>query len=106
MKKIIVNDGCIGCGACVGIDPEHFEFNDEGLSQVINQDNLESENLQNAMEACPVSVIYVEENEECECDECDCDDCNCDDCNCDECDCEDCECEECNCDDCNCGCDC
>ena len=35
MKKIKVNtEGCIGCGACVGLDPEHFDFNEEGLSLV------------------------------------------------------------------------
>lgn len=62
MKKIIVNtDGCIGCGACVAIDPDHFDFNDDGLSVVTNQDNLESEELLNAIESCPVAVITVEE---------------------------------------------
>ena len=40
MKKIIVNDeACIGCGACVSIDPQHFEFNDEGLSYATNNEN-------------------------------------------------------------------
>ena len=30
MKKLVLNtDLCIGCGACVGIDPEHFDFNEE-----------------------------------------------------------------------------
>ena len=38
MKKINVkNDACIGCGACVAIDSEHFAFNDEGLSHPISQ---------------------------------------------------------------------
>lgn len=31
MKKIIVDDEkCIGCGACVAIDSEHFDFNEDG----------------------------------------------------------------------------
>ena len=29
--NVIVNDSCIGCGACVAIDPDHFEFDDNGL---------------------------------------------------------------------------
>lgn len=33
MKKLEVN-GCIGCGMCIGADPEHFEFNSDGLSTV------------------------------------------------------------------------
>lgn len=95
MKKIKVNkDACIGCGACVAIDPEHFEFNDEGLSSVITQENLESEDLRNAIDSCPTSAISMTE------EECDSKECNCDD-EC-ECGCESCECTE----ESNCGCHC
>ena len=31
MKKLNVNENCIGCGMCAAIDPEHFEIVD-GLS--------------------------------------------------------------------------
>lgn len=81
MKKITVSDSCIGCGACIAIDPEHFDFNDEGLSSVISNENLETDELKNAIASCPVSAIKCE----CNCDEkCDCgDNCNCgDDCCC------------------------
>ena len=62
MKKINVDQvKCIGCGACVGIDPEHFDFDDSGLSSVINQDNTESEDLEQAVEGCPTGAITVEE---------------------------------------------
>lgn len=65
MKKLIVNtEGCIGCGACVGIDPEHFDFNEDGLSHVISEENLESTAIQDAIAACPVQVISLEETEE------------------------------------------
>lgn len=65
MKKLIVNtEGCIGCGACVGIDPEHFDFNEDGLSHVISEENLESTAIQDAIAACPVQVISLEEAKE------------------------------------------
>lgn len=107
MKKLIVKDGCIGCGACVAIDNEHFDFNEEGLSSVIKNDNLETDELKNAMASCPVGVIkLVEEADEphnCGCSEgCTCtDDCHCtEDNKCSEnCTCgSECHCEEgCNC---------
>lgn len=105
MKKINVSqERCIGCGACVAIDPEHFEFNDDGKSAPITNENLESENLVNAIESCPTSAIEMKEetenneeqtnntieqdNEVCDCDNCDCDNCeNSDD---EECECDDC----------------
>ncbi|MCR5787722.1 MAG: ferredoxin [Bacilli bacterium] len=86
MKKICVNEEqCIGCGACVAIDSEHFDFNDNGLSSVINNENQDSQNLQSAIESCPTGAISI-------CDGCDC----CSDCSNDEncsCGCEDCDCK-------------
>ena len=82
MKKLTVNeDLCIGCGACVAIDDEHFDFNENGKSKVINEENLESETVKNAISSCPVGAIKCN----CDCgDKCECgDDCNCtDDCEC------------------------
>ena len=101
MKKVKVNaEACIGCGACVAIDPEHFDFNDNGLSEAVKQDNLETEELQNAVESCPTAAIvtFNEDSECCTCENCDCDDCDCDDGDCDDCDCDDCCCnEDCHC---------
>ena len=64
MKQVVVHDGCIGCGACVGIDPEHFDFNEDGLSHPISEENLESDALKSAIESCPVGVIQIEETVE------------------------------------------
>lgn len=65
MKKVNVDQvKCIGCGACVGIDPEHFDFEDSGLSTVISQENLETEELQQAVEGCPTGAISVEDDNE------------------------------------------
>ena len=80
MKKIKVNkEQCIGCGACAGIDGEHFDFDAEGFSEVIKQDNLDSENLKTAIESCPVLAISIvdenctgEESCDCGCENCEC----------------------------------
>lgn len=50
---------CIGCGACVAIDPEHFDFNDSGLSCVIKDEVTDS--VLEAKDSCPVSAIKVSE---------------------------------------------
>ncbi len=60
MKKINVNkDACIGCGACVAVDPQHFDFNDEGLSNPISQENLDSKELADAISSCPTAAISI-----------------------------------------------
>lgn len=74
MKKLIVKDDiCIGCGACVAIDSNHFDFDDQGLSSVISQDNLETDEVKNAINSCPVSAIKLvdDEKNDCSCEECD-----------------------------------
>ena len=96
---------CIGCGACVAIDSEHFDFNENGLSNAIKQDNLESANLKSAMESCPTGAISIgeatdevvasEPKTECACEDkkCGC----CEECTGEapcECGCEDCKCNE------------
>ena len=111
MKKLNVNsDACIGCGACVAIDGAHFDFDENGLSEVISNENIETEECKNAMASCPTNAIsYVEgacENENCHCDNCTCEECDCtgDECHCEGCSEESCECgNDCHCEhECNC----
>ena len=80
MNLKVNQEACIGCGACVALDPEHFAFNDEGLSTPISQENLESETLHNAMDSCPTGAISftdeevkveAQDDEDCSCDDCD-----------------------------------
>lgn len=62
MKKLIVDDSiCIGCGMCAAMDSEHFTLNDNGLSEVISQENLESDTLKSVVDSCPVSAIKLAE---------------------------------------------
>ena len=58
---IKVNETCIGCGACVAIDPEHFDFN-EGVSVAISQEI--DDKVKETAEACPVGAIEIEETAE------------------------------------------
>ncbi len=68
MEKIVkINkDRCLGCGMCVGINSEVFDFDDDGLAKV-NNDKINEENkeeVNSAIDACPVAAIEVKEKEE------------------------------------------
>lgn len=83
MKKIVLKtEACIGCGACIGNDSEHFEFDEEGFSVIKSQENLDSPALNDAIEACPVAIISIENietNEKEDCSDCQCEECHCHD---------------------------
>ena len=61
MKKLIVDETvCMRCGMCAAMDEEHFEINDStGLSEVKTQEHLETPELQNAIDSCPVGAIKI-----------------------------------------------
>ena len=56
-----VNDTCIGCGACVAIAPDNFDYQ-EGVSVVTNE--TVTEKTKEAVDACPVGAIELEETAE------------------------------------------
>lgn len=56
-----VNDTCIGCGACIAIAPENFDYQ-EGVSVVINEEITDT--TKEAKDACPVGAIEIEESTE------------------------------------------
>lgn len=62
MEKLKVNGNiCIGCGACAGTYPNIFQFNDEGIAEVIEENqNQESEDAEEMVEICPVGAISSE----------------------------------------------
>lgn len=62
MKKLVVNENCIGCGLCISVDEEHFEF-DGDLSSAKSNENLDSEALKNAINSCPVGAISIVEED-------------------------------------------
>ena len=56
-------EGCIGCGACLGVAPDVFVMNDEGVStpkeKEVSAEHEEA--VRDAMEVCPVGAISEEE---------------------------------------------
>lgn len=59
MKVIVKQDACIGCGACAAICDEVFEINEEGLSEVKNEEVEASveQAVQDAVDSCPTGAI-------------------------------------------------
>lgn len=67
MKKLQVNEDCIGCGVCMGIAQDLFDYTDGGTSMPIdgalNEDNMKL--AQDAIDSCPVGAIsFVEVSDE------------------------------------------
>ncbi len=58
--KVIIEDGCIACGACESICEDVFSVED---TVVVNEANIpgNEEAVKEAAEACPVSVIIIQE---------------------------------------------
>lgn len=63
MRVNLDQDVCIGDGSCEEICPEVFELRDDGLAYVIQEEPPAAlkEKVAEAMEACPVEAISVEE---------------------------------------------
>lgn len=58
--KVRIEDGCIACGACESFCADVFSVEDKA---VVNEANVEAnaDAVKEAADACPVSVIVVEE---------------------------------------------
>mgnify|MGYP005860821641 CR=1 FL=1 len=52
---------CTSCQLCVEMCPEVFGMSDEGFSEVINPEGAPEDNIQEAIDNCPVSCIHWEE---------------------------------------------
>ncbi len=66
MKMKVLEDVCIGCGACQAICDDVFEINDNGIAfvkvDVIPEDKIDEAN--DAKEGCPVGAIVEVSDEE------------------------------------------
>lgn len=59
MKVIVDKEKCIGCGSCVNICEEVFEFDEEGFAEATKEDivpELEIDVI-DAVNACPTAAI-------------------------------------------------
>lgn len=64
MTYKVIRDACIGCGSCVSICEEVFEFDDGGYAVVKEGISLSKETMEqadDAMNSCPTNAIIKEE---------------------------------------------
>lgn len=62
MAKVLV-EGCIGCGACVGIAPDVFDLGDDGLAYSVLGEDVPADfdaDVEAAAGACPAEAIKVD----------------------------------------------
>lgn len=66
MKVKVNKEKCIGCGMCVGINSEVFDFDvNDGLAKADNE-KITDENkdlVEDAVNSCPVGAIEKENKE-------------------------------------------
>ena len=63
MKAKVIDNLCIGCGACAALVPDEFDINENGVAYAINDEvNKKNEELVNdAKDNCHTSAISVNE---------------------------------------------
>jgi ferredoxin len=62
MNKIPVVDqeSCISCGLCISTCPGVFHFNSSGKSECFDPSGATEQNIQQAIDGCPVQCISWE----------------------------------------------
>ena len=63
MKAKVIDNLCIGCGACAALVPDEFDINNDGVAYAIN-DIIKEEDKELAKDAkdnCPTGAISIEE---------------------------------------------
>lgn len=61
-KVVIETEECIGCQTCVEVCPDVFAFNeDEEKAYVIKEEGGPEDEIQEAIDSCPVECIEWEE---------------------------------------------
>jgi len=63
MAKVVIDtDECVGCESCVELCPEVFGFDEkEEKAYVIKPEGGPEDEIQEAIDACPVECISLEE---------------------------------------------
>jgi ferredoxin len=62
MKPIVDQDKCTGCGTCIALCSQTFEFSENGKSRVIDEAGCKKGcDCQQAVDSCPTQAIRLEE---------------------------------------------
>jgi ferredoxin len=63
MAKVVIDqEECTGCESCVEICPDVFGFDeDKGVAYVILPEGGPEDEVQEAVDSCPVECIHLEE---------------------------------------------
>ena len=59
-KPYVDEDVCIGCELCVNTVPEVFRMRDDSIAEVYDPAGASEEQIQEAIDNCPVSCIHWE----------------------------------------------
>ncbi len=59
LRIIIDRRKCTGEALCVGIAPEVFDLDEEGIAIVIDPEGADEETLMEAVESCPTEAITL-----------------------------------------------
>ena len=52
---------CTGCGLCEETCPGVFQLNEDGVAEVYNPEGASEEEIQEAIDVCPVECIHWKE---------------------------------------------
>ena len=61
MEAFVDREECVSCGACVEICPEVFQFEGDKAEAIGEVTESNKENVEEAIDTCPVSAISLEE---------------------------------------------
>ena len=61
MKAKVNQETCIGCGTCPALCPNIFYMKDNGKADVKVDADYSANNVQEAVDACPVTAISIDE---------------------------------------------
>ncbi|WP_293002281.1 ferredoxin [Mycobacterium sp.] len=62
MKIVVDYTKCTGLGICESVAPEHFEVNDDGDLELLNEDVSEDDlqSVEEAVSGCPTEALRIE----------------------------------------------